>query len=76
MTNHTAPATTNTVPRGIASMLLAVAIFSCMDALIKWLSATYPTIEIVFFRSSFAFLPFLTALLNGVSESLRTRRSL
>ena len=57
-------------------MLLAVAIFSCMDALIKWLSATYPTIEIVFFRSSFAFLPLLPALLQGGRAALRTRRPL
>ncbi|HLJ18554.1 MAG TPA: DMT family transporter [Stellaceae bacterium] len=76
MTNHIAPASTNAVPRGIASMLLAVAIFSCMDALIKWLSATYPTIEIVFFRSSFAFLPLLPALLRGGRAALRTRRPL
>jgi len=76
MTNHIAPASANTVPRGIASMLLAVAIFSCMDALIKWLSATYPTIEIVFFRSSFAFLPLLPALLRGGRAALRTRRPL
>ncbi len=71
-----APASTNTVSRGIASMLLAVAIFSCMDALIKWLSASYPTIEIVFFRSSFAFLPLLPALLRGGRAALRTRRPL
>ncbi|HKF74352.1 MAG TPA: DMT family transporter [Stellaceae bacterium] len=76
MTDHTAPTSPNTVPRGIASMLLAVAIFSCMDALIKWLSATYPTIEIVFFRSAFAFLPLLPALLSGGRAALRTRRPL
>ena len=57
-------------------MLLAVAIFSCMDALIKWLSATYPTIEIVFFRSCFAFVPLLAALLKGGRGALRTRRPL
>src|SRR5215470_13863240 len=76
MTNHTAADSHNTVPRGIASMLLAVAIFSCMDALIKWLSATYPTIEIVFFRSSFAFVPLLPVLLRGGRAALRTRRPL
>jgi|SRR5579859_961826 drug/metabolite transporter (DMT)-like permease len=74
--SNIAPASTNTVPRGIASMLLAVAIFSCMDALIKWLSAGYPTIEIVFFRSSFAFLPLFPALLSGGRAALRTRRPL
>jgi len=74
MAHDTSPATASTVPRGIASMLLAVAIFSCMDGLIKWLSATYPTIEIVFFRSAFAFLPLLPALLRGGRAALRTRR--
>jgi drug/metabolite transporter (DMT)-like permease len=74
MAHDTSPASASTVPRGIASMLLAVAIFSCMDGLIKWLSATYPTIEIVFFRSAFAFLPLLPALLRGGRAALRTRR--
>src|SRR5262249_34058403 len=74
MTDHTSPTGTSTVPSGIASMLLAVAIFSCMDALIKWLSATYPTMEIVFFRSAFAFLPLLLALWRGGRAALRTRR--
>jgi drug/metabolite transporter (DMT)-like permease len=74
MADDTSPATASTVPRGIASMLLAVAIFSCMDGLIKWLSATYPTIEIVFFRSAFAFLPLLPALVKGGRAALRTRR--
>lgn len=74
--SNIAPGTANTVPRGIASMLLAVAIFSCMDALIKWLSASYPTIEIVFFRSSFAFLPLLPAIVSGGRAALRTRRPL
>ena len=74
MADDISPATASTVPRGIASMLLAVAIFSCMDGLIKWLSATYPTIEIVFFRSAFAFLPLLPALLRGGRAALRTRR--
>jgi drug/metabolite transporter (DMT)-like permease len=74
MTDHTSPTGTSTVPSGIASMLVAVAIFSCMDALIKWLSATYPTMEIVFFRSAFAFLPLLAALWKGGRAALRTRR--
>jgi drug/metabolite transporter (DMT)-like permease len=74
--SNIAPGSANTVSRGIASMLLAVAIFSCMDALIKWLSASYPTIEIVFFRSSFAFLPLLPALMRGGRAALRTRRPL
>jgi len=74
--SNIAPRMVNTVPSGIASMLVAVAVFSCMDALIKWLSAGYPTIEIVFFRSSFAFLPLLPAILRGGRAALRTRRPL
>jgi len=43
--------------RGIAFMLLSVALFSTMDGMIKWLGADYPTLQIVFFRSLFAFVP-------------------
>jgi hypothetical protein len=34
------PSPESAVGRGIASMLVAVAVFSTMDALIKWLAAT------------------------------------
>ncbi|HLS67930.1 MAG TPA: DMT family transporter [Kiloniellales bacterium] len=42
---------------GIAMMLLAVSLFSFMDAFVKWLGQDYPTMQIVFFRSLFAFVP-------------------
>jgi drug/metabolite transporter (DMT)-like permease len=57
-------------------MLVAVGVFSTMDALIKWLAATYPTIEIVFFRSLFGFLPILFVVLRNGRAALHTRRPL
>ena len=42
---------------GIGSMILAVGLFAAMDAIVKWLSDTFPLIELVFFRSIFALLP-------------------
>ncbi|MGE0724270.1 MAG: DMT family transporter [Alphaproteobacteria bacterium] len=54
--------TAGTLPRdqplqGILATLVAVALFVAMDALIKWLSARYPTMQIVFFRSLVALIP-------------------
>ncbi|MCG8360710.1 MAG: DMT family transporter [Kiloniellales bacterium] len=43
--------------RGIALMVLSVGFFSVMDALVKELSDSVPTMQIVFFRSLFAFIP-------------------
>src|SRR5437867_284157 len=43
--------------RGILLMLAAVAVFSTMDALIKYLTANYSPIQIIFFRNLFAFVP-------------------
>ena len=61
--------------RGIVFMLAAVACFVVMDALIKWLSATYPTLQVVFFRSLFALVPIavLIAQQGGIAR-LRTGR--
>jgi drug/metabolite transporter (DMT)-like permease len=42
---------------GIAAMLGSVLFFGTMDALVKWLSADYPTWQIMFFRSSVALVP-------------------
>jgi len=57
-------------------MLVAVAAFSTMDALIKWLAPTYPTIEIVFFRSLFGFLPLAFVVLRSGRAALHTHRPL
>ncbi len=43
--------------RGIVLMVLAVGLFSIMDALVKWLGSDYSTAQLLFFRSVFAFIP-------------------
>ncbi|MGH6719063.1 MAG: DMT family transporter [Alphaproteobacteria bacterium] len=62
---------------GVGYLLAAVLAFSVMDALIKWTSQDYPTVQLVFFRSVFAFVP-LTIFLarQGGIAALRTRRPL
>src|SRR3546814_14558703 len=47
------------VPLGIGYMLMAVALFGGMDAAVKWLGGSYPTLQIMFFRRVFAILPTL-----------------
>lgn len=60
---------------GIGYLLVAVVVFSIMDVLIKWTSASYPTIQIVFFRAAFAFVPLsLFIARRGGIAALRTRR--
>ena len=51
--------------RGIAIMLLAVGLFAVMDAMVKWLGEAYPTMQIVFFRSLFAFIPLAFIIFRG-----------
>ncbi len=61
--------------RGIAYMTIAVAIFTVMDALVKWLAPSYPIMQIVFFRSLFAFVPLgIFIFRTGTLGSLRTRQ--
>ncbi|HEX6956781.1 MAG TPA: DMT family transporter [Ferrovibrio sp.] len=64
------------VPLGIGYMVLAVSLFGCMDALVKWLVATYPTVQIMFFRSFCAFPPILAMAAQGPRgfAILRSRR--
>jgi drug/metabolite transporter (DMT)-like permease len=60
---------------GIGYMILAVGLFSVMDAIVKWLSSTFSTIEIIFFRSVFAFLPLLWVMArSGGISALRISR--
>lgn len=61
---------------GIAMMVTAAAIFGVMDALVKWLSASYSTVQIMFFRSLFAFPPILGMLWSSGAGlgGLRTTR--
>ncbi len=63
------------VLQGIGLITLAMALLSAMDAVVKWLSPDYSTIQLMFFRSVFAFLPLAPLVLrNGLVGSLRTRR--
>lgn len=52
-------------PLGIGYMLMAVSLFGVMDALVKWLGAGYPTVQIMFFRSFCAFPPILVMVLRA-----------
>lgn len=62
--------------QGILSILIAVALFVVMDALIKWLSVRYPTLQIVFFRSLVALIPIalLARQSGGLISMFATRR--
>jgi drug/metabolite transporter (DMT)-like permease len=61
---------------GFAAMLLSVLLFSLMDASVKWLGATYPTGQIMFFRCAIALLPILIIIyLRGGICILKTRRA-
>jgi drug/metabolite transporter (DMT)-like permease len=53
--------------RAIVLMVGSVAFFAVMDALVKDLGARYPTMQIVFFRSLFAFVPIVFLILHGGS---------
>ena len=56
-------------------MLLSILLFSIMDASVKWLGATYPTAQIMFFRCSVAFVPVLVIIvMRGGFGILRTRQ--
>lgn len=55
-------------------MLLAVLAFSTLDALVKAAASRFSVVQIVFFRSAFAFVPLLLALWwAGGTSVLRTR---
>jgi drug/metabolite transporter (DMT)-like permease len=59
----------------IGCMIAAVAVFSCMDALLKYLAAFYPPLEVAALRGA-ASLPFtlLPVLVSGRVRELRPRR--
>ena len=56
-------------------MNIAVIVFTGMDAIIKGVSETYPTGELVFFRNLFAFGPILGLMLWQGDVRLRTRHA-
>jgi drug/metabolite transporter (DMT)-like permease len=60
---------------GIALINLAVIVFTSMDAVIKAVSETFPTGELVFFRNLFAFGPILVFMLCQGGIALRTRHA-
>ena len=64
-------ATKNSTMRGIVAMLLAVVLFSFMDAGLKWLSPHYPSIQIAAMRAM-ASLPFVVVYImwRGSARSL------
>lgn len=59
---------------GIACMVAAASVFATMDAVVKWLVASYPVIEIMAFRSAFALVPVLPLLWIGGLGQLATGR--
>jgi len=61
---------------GIALMLIGTGVFVSMDALVKHLTLSgYPTVQILFFRSAFAFVPVsIFIAFNGGFATLRTSR--
>jgi drug/metabolite transporter (DMT)-like permease len=58
---------------GIVLINLAVVVFTSMDAVIKGVSETFPTGELVFFRNLFAFGPILGFMMWQGRIDLRTR---
>jgi drug/metabolite transporter (DMT)-like permease len=63
------------VGAGIGLGALAFGLFTVMDTLIKWLSAGYPVIELLYSNALFALIPVaVTTLRRGGLARLRTRR--
>jgi drug/metabolite transporter (DMT)-like permease len=70
-----APALREEPAKGIAYMLAAVALFSVMAALVKFLGAGYPVGQLMFFRNAAALPPALAIMAGtGGMRALRTRR--
>ena len=64
-----------TIARAIGLYSIAILLLSVMDVLIKWLSAEYSTVQIVFFRALFGMVPMLFLLPRaGGLGALKTRR--
>ncbi|WP_439813707.1 DMT family transporter [Zavarzinia sp. CC-PAN008] len=61
---------------GIGLMVVAIATFAAMDAIVKWLSADYPVAELVFFRAlgTIGVALFLLRGSGGGLAALRTRK--
>jgi len=50
---------------GVVTMLFSVLTFATMDSIVKWLSADYPTYQIMFFRCAVALVPVSFFLLRA-----------
>lgn len=60
--------------KGLAAALLAFALFSSHDAIIKWLGGHYPVFQIIFFSMLFAFVPMsLMMLADKAVDNFRPR---
>jgi len=53
--------------QAIVLMAASVAVFAAMDAVVKDLGTRYPTMQVMFFRSLFAFVPIVFLILHGGS---------
>ena len=67
-----APVAAVSSARAILLMVGSVAFFAVMDALVKDLGTRYPTLQVMFFRSLFAFVPIMLLILH--SGSLKALR--
>ncbi|HYG87727.1 MAG TPA: DMT family transporter [Azospirillum sp.] len=62
-------------PLGILMMLVAVALFSVLNVLVKAAAADYPLNQVTFFRNAFALVPvWATVMVQGGLRSLHSRR--
>ena len=67
--------TAQEVRRGIGYMCASVLLFSCINALVKWLTQDFPVTQIVFFRCVFALIPCsYLVMTHGGLDALRTNR--
>ncbi len=67
--------TSGVIVRAIGLYSFAILLLSLMDVLIKWLSAEYSTVQIVFFRSLFGLLPLVVLIpRSGGLAALKTKR--
>ncbi len=75
MTAITAPAVAGKTARGILLMLLATVLFTAMDAVVKGLVTSYPTIQVIWARffGQFVIVLLVLAVRGGVRPALRTR---
>ena len=63
------------IARAIGLYSFAILVLSLMDVLIKWLSAEYSTVQIVFFRSVFGLVPLVFVIArSGGLAALKTRK--